>query len=210
MPRSTPIQKAAAPTLTKKEATHERIVAAASRSLRRSGFNGVNVAEVMKDAGLTHGGFYAHFKSRDALLAEAIDRAARDIRAELSIELAKRRVITFRDFVESYLDDSKLTSFEKSCPVASLSSDLARYCSSDTAHPYLPLQHSARHLVEQLIAGVQKVLPPGTDNDAAPSIASTLVGALQLARTLGDGPQAKAVLTSARSTLIAQYDTKAN
>src|SRR6266568_2626624 len=58
-----------------KEATHERIVKAAARAIRRSGYNGMGVADIMKDAGLTHGGFYAHFSSREAMLAEAADRA---------------------------------------------------------------------------------------------------------------------------------------
>ncbi len=58
-----------------KEATHERIVEAAARAIRRSGYNGTGVADIMKDAGLTHGGFYAHFASREAMLAEAADRA---------------------------------------------------------------------------------------------------------------------------------------
>ena len=59
----------------RKEATHERIVEAAARAIRRSGYSGTGVADIMKDAGLTHGGFYAHFASREAMLAEAADRA---------------------------------------------------------------------------------------------------------------------------------------
>src|SRR5436309_15696808 len=58
-----------------KEATHDRIVEAAARAIRRSGYDGTGVADIMKDAGLTHGGFYAHFPSREAMLAEAADRA---------------------------------------------------------------------------------------------------------------------------------------
>src|SRR3954454_22570441 len=61
-----------------KEATHDRIVDAAARAIRRSGYNGTGVADIMKDAGLTHGGFYAHFPSREAMLAEAADRAGRE------------------------------------------------------------------------------------------------------------------------------------
>src|SRR5215207_8267185 len=59
----------------RKDATHERIVEAAARAIRRSGYSGTGVADIMKDAGLTHGGFYAHFASREAMLAEAADRA---------------------------------------------------------------------------------------------------------------------------------------
>src|SRR5438045_8170436 len=59
----------------RKDATHERIVEAAARAIRRSGYGGAGVAEIMKEAGLTHGGFYAHFDSREGMLAEAADRA---------------------------------------------------------------------------------------------------------------------------------------
>src|SRR5947208_12625384 len=62
----------------RKEVTHERIVNAAARAIRRTGYDGTGVAEIMKDAGLTHGGFYAHFASREAMLAEAADRAGAD------------------------------------------------------------------------------------------------------------------------------------
>src|SRR5881392_3058213 len=68
----------------RKEVTHERIVNAAARAIRRSGYDGIGVAEIMKDAGLTHGGFYAHFASREALLAEAADRAGAEGMAVLT------------------------------------------------------------------------------------------------------------------------------
>src|SRR2546430_16446657 len=58
-----------------KEASHERIVSVAARAIRRSGYGGTGVADIMKEAGLTHGAFYAHFPSREAMLAEAADRA---------------------------------------------------------------------------------------------------------------------------------------
>src|SRR2546425_1671945 len=58
----------------KKEETRERILRAAARAIRKHGYEGVGVADVMKEAGLTHGGFYAHFESRDALLAAAADQ----------------------------------------------------------------------------------------------------------------------------------------
>lgn len=64
--------------VSRKEISHERIVEAAARAIRREGYAGVGVADVMKEAGLTHGGFYAHFPSRDAMLAAAMDRAGRD------------------------------------------------------------------------------------------------------------------------------------
>src|SRR5512133_2920616 len=62
-------------TQSRKEVTHDRIVEVAARAIRRSGYAGTGVADIMKEAGLTHGGFYAHFTSREMLLVEAADRA---------------------------------------------------------------------------------------------------------------------------------------
>src|SRR5829696_6571962 len=72
------------PVSSRKEATHERIVETAARAIRRSGYDGSGVAEIMKEAGLTHGGFYAHFDSREAMLAEAADRAGADTVATMT------------------------------------------------------------------------------------------------------------------------------
>src|ERR1700728_3111162 len=99
--------------------SHERIIESASRDLRRSGFDGVNVAAVMKTAGLTHGGFYAHFDSRDALLSEAIVRAS-----ENAVEAIKTQVNAlqeagtspFRAFVEAYLSAAHVQDCESGCP----------------------------------------------------------------------------------------------
>jgi TetR/AcrR family transcriptional repressor of nem operon len=64
-----------------KEASHDRIVAVAARAIRRSGYDGTGVADIMKEAGLTHGAFYAHFASREAMLAEAAARACAEASA---------------------------------------------------------------------------------------------------------------------------------
>src|SRR5213076_1337628 len=105
----------------RKEKTHERILDVAARAIRRHGYAGVGVADVMKEAGLTHGGFYAHFASRDALLVEAIERAGRGSATLIAKNLEARRdagASPFRAFVESYLADKLLKSPEAGCPVA--------------------------------------------------------------------------------------------
>src|ERR1700753_186274 len=104
-----------------KEETHERIVDAAARAIRKHGYAGVGVADVMKEAGLTHGGFYAHFESRDALLVEALERASRDsaaIVARVAEQRAAKGVSAFRSFVETYLAEGQLGAPEKRCPTA--------------------------------------------------------------------------------------------
>src|SRR5436853_5536561 len=113
----------------RKEETHERIVDAAARALRRHGYAGVGVADVMRDAGLTHGGFYAHFDSRDALLVEALERAGRESGEALTRALERRAakgVSAFRALVDAYLADEHLASLEIGCPVAALACDMPR------------------------------------------------------------------------------------
>src|SRR5436189_6253537 len=72
-----------------KDATHERIVAVAARAIRRSGYDGTGVADIMKEAGLTHGAFYAHFTSREAMLAEAAGRACAESAAAAADVVAR-------------------------------------------------------------------------------------------------------------------------
>jgi AcrR family transcriptional regulator len=188
---------------TRREATHDRIVEVAARALRRNGYAGVGVADVMKQAGLTHGGFYAHFESRDAMLAEAIDRAGRDSAATLGqrIDASRARgASALRALVEGYLSYAHLSGAEAGCVVAALSSEMPRQS------PTLLAPSVER--VRKLIALVQRALPKGGSKEQAMVIASTLVGSLQLARTLGVNAHGKAVLAAARDALLAQYDTR--
>lgn len=188
---------------TRKEETHERIVQAAARAIRRHGYAGVGVAEVMKEAGLTHGGFYAHFKSRDDLLVEALARAGSDSGANIARAAQARRargVSAFRAFVDSYLSETHLQSLETGCPVAALGSDMARQSGG--------VRQASAQRVERLIGTVRDTLP-GAPRATASVIAGTLVGALQLARALGDNAEGRAVLSAARKALIEQHDAPA-
>lgn len=183
------------------EATHERIVEVAARTLRRDGYAGVGVADVMKQAGLTHGGFYAHFQSRDALIAEAIDRAGRDTLAAMGAHIdasAARGESPLRALVEQYLSAAHRDNAEGGCVVAALGSEMARQPAA--------LQGPSAERVRELITLVQRALPRGGNRQQAMVIASTLVGTLQLARALGANAQGKAVLAAARSALLAQYE----
>ncbi|MBX3604639.1 MAG: TetR/AcrR family transcriptional regulator [Piscinibacter sp.] len=185
---------------TRKEDTHERIVEVAARMLRRKGYAGVGVAEVMREAGLTHGGFYAHFKSRDALLVEALERAGRDSAAAVSDAAEARRaqgISAFRALVESYLSDAHLSALERGCPVAALGSDMARQSEDVRA------ASAAR--VEALVARVRAALPPASA-EAAAVVTATLVGALQLGRALGDVPAGRAMLAATRDALLQAHD----
>jgi TetR/AcrR family transcriptional regulator, transcriptional repressor for nem operon len=184
----------------KKAQSHQRILEAASREVRRSGFYGVGVADVMTEAGLTHGGFYSHFASRDALLAEAVLHASRTIGDAISVNvemLAQRGQSTFGAFVETYLSDSHMSDCENGCPVAALCGDMPNQADE--------VLDSSRRIVANLHKLVQQALPPGSSAEAAWTVASALIGALQLARALGNNKQGKAVLAAARAELIGQY-----
>jgi AcrR family transcriptional regulator len=184
----------------RKQETHERIVDVAARAIRRNGYAGVGVADVMKEAGLTHGGFYAHFDSRDALLVEALERAGRESGEALTRSLERRAakgVSAFRALVEAYLGDEHLGSLETGCPVAALACDMPRQ--SDA------VREASAVRVRRLVAGVQSALPHASRATAS-VVAGTLVGTLQLARALGANADGRALLSAARKTLLQQYD----
>ena len=185
----------------RRELSHERIVDAAARAIRRSGYVGTGVADIMKEAGLTHGGFYAHFESRDALLAEAVARAGRDNAALVERRTLNRgaKVSALRALVEGYLSEAHFASAESGCVVSALSSEIPRQA------PVVREASAAR--VRALIERVRQVLPADAEPASAPLITSTLVGALQLARAVGSERQGKAMLKAVREALLAQYDT---
>ena len=187
----------------RKEETHERIVQAAARAIRRHGYAGVGVADVMKEAGLTHGGFYAHFKSREELLVEALARAGQDSGAAIARAAQSRKgrgITAFRALVDSYLSEAHLASLDTGCPVAALGCDMARQTGA--------VRQASAQRVERLIGTVRDTLP-GAMRASAAVVAGTLVGSLQLARALGDNAEGRAVLGAARKALVQQHDAAA-
>ena len=185
----------------KRELTHERIVEVAARALRRNGYAGVGVADVMKEAGLTHGGFYAHFESRDAMLIEAVVRAGQDSTSGVADQIRARRArgeSALRALVEVYLSDAHLAGTEQGCAVAALCSEMPRQT------PELLAASAER--VRALMQAVQQALPQQDGAKAkAQVITSTMVGALQMARVLGANAQGRALLAATRKSLLAQY-----
>src|SRR5436309_6488218 len=110
-----------------KEATHDRIVGAAARAIRRSGYDGTGVADIMKKVGLTHGGFYAHFASREAMLAEAADRAGGESVATLTrVAAAAPPQQALGAMIRAYLSKEHVDGVETGCPVAALGSETPR------------------------------------------------------------------------------------
>lgn len=185
----------------RKEISHERIVEAAAHAIRRQGYAGVGVAEVMKEAGLTHGGFYAHFASRDAMLVAAMERAGRDGAARIAQSMERRRadgVSTLRALVESYLADRHLVNCEGGCPIAALASEMPRQSPE--------VRDVSARRVLGLVEAVRRALPDDVAPDVAMAVTGQLVGALQLARALGDSEEGHAMLAAARQSILERYD----
>jgi len=187
---------------TRKQLTHDRIVDTAARVLRETGFHGVGVADVMQRAGLTHGGFYAHFPSRDALLAEALQRAGEDSRLRLDRSIAARQAkgaSRLRALVESYLSEPHLKAVDSGCPVAALASEMPRQSEA--------VREAAQARVESLMAAVDAALPPGQAAGTAGIVAAQMIGALQIARALGDNASGRRQLAAARHFLLEQFES---
>ena len=166
----------------RKDATHERIVDAAARAIRRSGYDGTGVADIMKDAGLTHGGFYAHFASREAMLAEAADRAgAEGLAAVERVAAAAPPRRALQALLRAYLSEAHVEGVESGCAVAALGSEMPRQAPS--------VRRAATRRIKEMIDLVGRQSPdwqqPGAHQHALVTVA-TMVGALVLARAVDD------------------------
>lgn len=165
-----------------KEATHDRIVDAAARAIRRSGYNGTGVADIMKDAGLTHGGFYAHFPSREAMLAEAADRAGGESLAameRIAASAPPRQALAA--MMQAYLSQEHLAGIETGCAIAALGSEMPRQAPE--------VRRAATRRIKEMIDLVARQSPdwgqPGAHERALFTVA-TMVGALVLARAVDE------------------------
>jgi TetR/AcrR family transcriptional regulator, transcriptional repressor for nem operon len=166
----------------RKEASHERIVEVASRAIRRSGYGGTGVADIMKEAGLTHGGFYAHFASREAMLAEAADRAgAEAVAASASIIAAVPPEQALLSLMHAYLSKSHIDVAETGCPIAALGSEMPRQAPE--------VRRAATRRIKEMIDLVARQSPdwgqPGAHERALVAM-SAMVGTLILARAVDD------------------------
>jgi len=173
----------------RKEVTHERIVGAAARATRRSGYDGTGVADIMKEVGLTHGGFYAHFASREAMLAEAADRAGAEGVATLSrVAAAAPPQEALRAMIRAYLSKEHVEDAETGCPVAALGSEMPRQAPK--------VRRAATRRIKEFIDVVARYSPdqgePGVYEKALVTVA-TMVGALMLARAVDDPKLSKAL-----------------
>lgn len=171
-----------------KAASRERILAAASRQIRREGLEAISVSALMKEAGLTHGGFYGHFESRSALVTQALERALSEGDAKVT---SGADGAPFPAIVRGYLSRSHREDRDSGCAIAALSSDVAR--SDDEARAAMAQR------VEAFIASVSAALDQ--DDDQAILAVSAMVGALTLSRVVTDPARSDAILKAVRDGL---------
>jgi len=165
-----------------KDATHERIVSVAARAIRRSGYAGTGVADIMKEAGLTHGAFYSHFASREAMLAEAAGSACAESAASAAELAASAPPDTALEaMLAAYLSKEHVEQLEVGCPLAALGSETSRQAPEVrrvvTRHVKATIDLLARQSPDWGQQGA---------HERALVTLSTLVGAVVLARAVDE------------------------
>lgn len=184
--------------VTKEKAAEHRaaIVTAASRLFRQRGFDGVGVAEIMKAAGLTHGGFYGHFASKEALAAEACGDAF--VHSMTRLQPGAADIL---DYLDAYLSELHRDRPDKGCPMAAFADEIARQST--------PVQSEfttgTAQFIDVLVQRLEHCQGEGTAERRSRAIAilAAMVGGMALARaTAGTSPELSAeILASVRAQL---------
>jgi len=183
-----------------KEETRKKVVRAAAEAVRAKGPDGVGVAEIMAEAGLTHGGFYAHFKSKEALVAAAVEEAfAQSRRRFARVTEAMTPEQALGTFVDAYVSIEHRDNPRRGCPISALSNDLPRQ------GPAVQAAFDAG--VAALIARLEGWLPEPdlvARRSLATSLMAEMAGAVALSRAVSDPALAKQILEASRSRIRAR------
>lgn len=183
-----------------KQETRSKVLRAAAAAVRAKGPDGVGVAEIMAEAGLTHGGFYAHFKSKEALVAAAIEEAFGQTRrrfARLTEAMTSEQALAA--FVDAYVSSEHGNNPERGCPISTLASDLPRQ------GPMVRAAFDAG--VEDMIERLESWLPeqdPAERRSLASSLMAEMAGAVALSRAVSDPALAEQLLAASRERIKAR------
>lgn len=181
----------------RKAETRRRVLKAAAREIRSSGPENISVAGVMGKAGLTQGGFYAHFASKDDLIANAVpvmfDDTYKYFLEDSRGDVSPAQAIS--NFVDRYLSEEHRDHPERGCPIPTLSGELARFPASRAA--FASGTKRITHSIAKLIAQLQ----PEHSMETASSVLSEMVGALAVSRAVADEAESAAVLKASRASL---------
>lgn len=174
-----------------KEAVRQRIVDAAAAALRERGLGGVSIPSLMKSAGLTHGGFYAHFADRDELVAAAVEAAG-----AATSEGAFGDSLTLEETLARYLSMGHVEHPEGGCVVAALGTEGGRQAPR-VRQAFAHVARGLLRLVDRKVSGSRG----STLSNEALRAASTMVGAVVLARLVDDSKLAERILRAARESI---------
>lgn len=181
-----------------KQETHARIVRKASVRLREKGAHGIGVADLMKEAGLTHGGFYAHFDSRDALVIEAfgyaMDRSMEHWRKTAAETPPEKRLAMI---VDSYLPPLHRDDPGRGCAVPTLGAEIARESPKTRKAFAAKLDQMIDMMADQI-----PDLPRKAARKQASATLATMMGTLVLSRIAGNGEFSEEILTAGREAAL--------
>ena len=177
-------------------ANRERLLDIASRRFRERGFDGVSVAEIMQEAGLTHGGFYGHFASKEALAAEAASHALLQTSNRWKATLESHGMAGLERIVDAYLSQRHRDHPGAGCAIAALGPEVARQAD--------PVRAAFAGEIETLLAALAGFMPGASPHERrgrALALMAQLVGAIVLARALGRSPQSAEILEIVRAAV---------
>ncbi len=180
---------------------HQRIVKDASRRIRTEGLTGAAVSAVMQDTGLTHGGFYKHFASKDELVLESLNEAFREIINRL-LKAAKesRPEIAWKAIVTTYLQPEHCSQAESWCPLTALAPEMVRTSEEMKGRIFDELRNY-KDLMRPFMPGRRS-----TDKESAFFVIfSTMIGTVQIARLLPDPALREKVLANTRDFLLRSF-----
>lgn len=184
-----------------KAATRERVLKEAAKEIRERGPDNVAVAGVMARVGLTHGGFYAHFASKDALVKEAIGTMFADARKRTErIDANGDPRAVLRAYVDFYLSPAHRDSRDRGCPLPTLSGDFARSQPATRDRFGAGVEGIASRLARPLAA-----LGYADAQAESHALLAQLVGGVALARAVGDPALSDAMLADTHASIVARY-----
>jgi TetR/AcrR family transcriptional repressor of nem operon len=171
-----------------KQRSRERILKSAFSLFATRGYDSVTIADVMREAEMTHGAFYNHFGSKQELYAEAITAGARESGAAKMAAVSDSGVVGLAQLLEAYLDESHARDAQSPCPLAFLATDVANR-EEEVRRAYTQVFKRLVRLIDQ------GLLPsPGSSRSQALAIAAMMVGGVAVARALDDSKTASALL----------------
>ena len=178
-----------------KAKTHQMILDEAARRFRADGVGATGLQPLMKSLGLTHGGFYAHFKSKDALVEASLQHAVTQLKTSLAAQTGPDAPLA--QFIETYLSSQHRANPGHGCPLPTVSAELGQKGQPSA---------TTDQLIKSWLASISSKLPGDEAGEESVMILSAMVGALLLSRSVTDPALSDELLNGTRDQLLKQVD----